>query len=664
MNQPLAQLVGRGVNSPAGHTQAGHTPTDAGVPLPDGVAGVEDFTLAMAAVLNGRPDAEPAPPPSPATSDGPWFDGPADPADGDADAGPSNTDLLIQALLGFSQQVQGAPVELPETIDPSNHAQVAQIVRQILDGGRSAEESALSGASAGYHVEELTADAATNALPADADAAATGTNTTAGQTPAEPSRGPRMELWFRQGPSSEPPSGSSVDTDATPRPSAEPVLDPLGDVIDRTAGRTAPVGREPRLTDDLVAIPVMDDNGPATQTDEPDFAATAGVLARESARAVRSDRSQPVIAESVGGAPVKDGSPLARLAIPLGGPVGDESAPSQLRIVALAQDSPTDGPISTRAAMPMESSSGSASVATDSIRLSAEATSPTPVQPMLPNRPGSTEPIQPVSPPATPTGDTADVAGDEPADHANLFSRVMLRVPAGPGYPSDQDVRVAQGNDRNTDDSADSNDATVARTSMGSADAKTSPASGTTHSAPATGPAESFDAAANAERIVRAVSSQLHGRAGRSIQLRLDPPGLGQLRIDMTMTGQNVKVTLMASSEASAQLLGSQLHQLREGLESRGLAVGLLTVDTPQRVGSPASPGHDSPTDQSQGGWSGQPGSGGQTFTGNPNNGDGSHGEPWLEAEWTDSPAAESSPAVSVGGRRGPDSRAALDLVG
>jgi flagellar hook-length control protein FliK len=118
----------------------------------------------------------------------------------------------------------------------------------------------------------------------------------------------------------------------------------------------------------------------------------------------------------------------------------------------------------------------------------------------------------------------------------------------------------------------------------------------------------SFDADVNADRIMRAMTTQLNGRAGGSIRLRLDPPGLGELRIDMSLTGDGVKVTLMPSNEASAQLLGGQLHQLREALQSRGFSIASLNVDHPQGVDSTGRGGQDRAADQFNGQQQGQQG--------------------------------------------------------
>lgn len=128
------------------------------------------------------------------------------------------------------------------------------------------------------------------------------------------------------------------------------------------------------------------------------------------------------------------------------------------------------------------------------------------------------------------------------------------------------------------------------------------------HASQSAGSAEVFDASANADRIARAVFSQLNGRADGSVQLRLDPVGLGELRVELTMRGQSIAVSLLPSGESAQQALQNHLHQLRTALESHGLNVTQLTVESPRpetgqgspnNQGSPGSRHFDHPSDGS-----------------------------------------------------------------
>lgn len=62
--------------------------------------------------------------------------------------------------------------------------------------------------------------------------------------------------------------------------------------------------------------------------------------------------------------------------------------------------------------------------------------------------------------------------------------------------------------------------------------------------------------------------------AGRPIelQLRLDPPGLGMVRVHLRLTDDAVSVRFIAGDEAVTRLLESQLPDLRQSLAERGLA--------------------------------------------------------------------------------------------
>ena len=65
--------------------------------------------------------------------------------------------------------------------------------------------------------------------------------------------------------------------------------------------------------------------------------------------------------------------------------------------------------------------------------------------------------------------------------------------------------------------------------------------------------------------------------------MRLDPPSLGALKLDMRMEGGRVTVLMTAASESARMLLRNNMGSLRQALEDRGLAVERLTVETTTR---------------------------------------------------------------------------------
>ncbi|MDD4890869.1 MAG: hypothetical protein PHU85_13190, partial [Phycisphaerae bacterium] len=139
MSDSLMRLVSQAVSRGSQPAGAGAGATAAAGDSSGGAAGsAGDFQSAMADLLAQDPAtvADGSLPQTPA-DDTQVADG----AESDKDA-PTPMGLLVQALLGLSQQVQGQPIDLPETIDPRNPAQVAQIVRRILNTGATSEQHA------------------------------------------------------------------------------------------------------------------------------------------------------------------------------------------------------------------------------------------------------------------------------------------------------------------------------------------------------------------------------------------------------------------------------------------------------------------------------------------------------------------------------------------
>lgn len=72
----------------------------------------------------------------------------------------------------------------------------------------------------------------------------------------------------------------------------------------------------------------------------------------------------------------------------------------------------------------------------------------------------------------------------------------------------------------------------------------------------------------------------LSRQRGGTLTMRLDPPSLGQLKLEMKMEGGRVTVLLTAANESARSLLRDNLGSLRQSLEDRGLAVDRLTVES------------------------------------------------------------------------------------
>ena len=82
---------------------------------------------------------------------------------------------------------------------------------------------------------------------------------------------------------------------------------------------------------------------------------------------------------------------------------------------------------------------------------------------------------------------------------------------------------------------------------------------------------------ANVARVVRGLTNVINQRGG-AVTLRLHPPELGVVRIELAMTDGQVRAAFHAEHESVRTLLNHQIHQLRHALESQGLVVERLTV--------------------------------------------------------------------------------------
>jgi flagellar hook-length control protein FliK len=81
---------------------------------------------------------------------------------------------------------------------------------------------------------------------------------------------------------------------------------------------------------------------------------------------------------------------------------------------------------------------------------------------------------------------------------------------------------------------------------------------------------------ARAARGLRAAVAQ----QGGSVTLRLTPPEMGTVRIQMQMDDGVVRAQLVTQSAAARDLLSQQLAELRQALQSQGLVVERLSVHT------------------------------------------------------------------------------------
>lgn len=94
---------------------------------------------------------------------------------------------------------------------------------------------------------------------------------------------------------------------------------------------------------------------------------------------------------------------------------------------------------------------------------------------------------------------------------------------------------------------------------------------------PSQGTAEARFAEANYDNIVRGVQSELLASGG-SMRLRLDPPQLGDLIIQVRMQDGVMTASFETSSDQATKLLSHNLGQLKGALEAQGVNVDKLQV--------------------------------------------------------------------------------------
>ena len=90
---------------------------------------------------------------------------------------------------------------------------------------------------------------------------------------------------------------------------------------------------------------------------------------------------------------------------------------------------------------------------------------------------------------------------------------------------------------------------------------------------------------ANTERVIRGMRGVMNQNGG-AVTLRLSPPEMGIVRIEMQINGGAVSAQLHTELAEARTLLDQQLGQLRHALETHGLTVEKLAVQTMTQEGS------------------------------------------------------------------------------
>ncbi len=96
-------------------------------------------------------------------------------------------------------------------------------------------------------------------------------------------------------------------------------------------------------------------------------------------------------------------------------------------------------------------------------------------------------------------------------------------------------------------------------------------------------------------RILRGLTTMFNQRGG-VMTMRLHPPELGELRVQMTLSQGRVSAEFLATTQSAHALLERSLTSLRSALETHGLSVERLTVQPLPSV----QVRHDAPDEQQQ----------------------------------------------------------------
>ncbi len=81
------------------------------------------------------------------------------------------------------------------------------------------------------------------------------------------------------------------------------------------------------------------------------------------------------------------------------------------------------------------------------------------------------------------------------------------------------------------------------------------------------------------ERVEQALKSAAESRDGKSISLRLDPPSLGNVRVDVSIRDGVLHARVSADNPAVNQMLRERAHELQRSLRDLGLEVDQVSVN-------------------------------------------------------------------------------------
>jgi flagellar hook-length control protein FliK len=121
-----------------------------------------------------------------------------------------------------------------------------------------------------------------------------------------------------------------------------------------------------------------------------------------------------------------------------------------------------------------------------------------------------------------------------------------------------------------------------AQTPLGALSARSSTKSGafSTVKAGVSRAADTADRGANIERIVRVIAQRIGAERSHTV-MRLDPPELGSLRLEMDLKGDVLVLRIDTSTHVAHRLLSEDVDKLRQGLEVSGIHLERVDVRPP-----------------------------------------------------------------------------------
>ncbi len=163
---------------------------------------------------------------------------------------------------------------------------------------------------------------------------------------------------------------------------------------------------------------------------------------------------------------------------------------------------------------------------------------------------------------------------------------------------------------------------------------------------------------ANITQILRAIHSRIHDK-NANVQMRLDPPSLGQIRISMQLQDRDMALRIDTETHLAQRMLSEKAELLREALSASGIHLERIEVRThpaespATRQDAPFDP-HPQEADQRGGGGRSEHARGdGSTNTGGPGGGDGG------PDDWTSEP----TPDWADGRAPGPIAERSLNVL-